>query len=118
MEATGKSYSAVKKWRISIERLSGYEFKKVKIHVTRKHVKDHYQFTEEEFEKFIKLSKRIDETKNITGAILKASKFLLNSLDRLHKLYLLSDNLTFYQNSRIIKLLNFYIRVWSVSIIA
>ena len=69
MEATGKSYSAVKKWRISIERLSGYEFKKVKIKVTRKHVKDHYQFTEEEFQKFIKLSKRIDETKNMTKAV-------------------------------------------------
>ena len=69
MESTGKSYSAVKKWRISIERLSGYEFKKVKIKVTRKHVKDHYQFTEEEFEKFIKLSKRIDETKNMTEAV-------------------------------------------------
>lgn len=69
MEATGKSYSAVKKWRISIERLSGYEFKKVKIKVTRKHVKDHYQFTEEEFEKFIKLSKRIDETKNMIEAV-------------------------------------------------
>lgn len=69
MEATGKSYSAVKKWRISIERLSGYEFKKVKIKVTHKHVKDHYQFTEEEFEKFIKLSKRIDETKNMTEAV-------------------------------------------------
>ena len=70
MEATGKSYSAVKKWRISIERLSGYEFKKVKIKVTRKHVKDHYQFTEEEFEKFIKLSKRIDQTKNMTEAVI------------------------------------------------
>ena len=69
VEATGKSYSAVKKWRISIERLSGYEFKKVKIKVTRKHVKDHYQFTEEEFEKFIKLSKRIDKTKNMTEAV-------------------------------------------------
>ena len=69
MEATGKSYSAVKKWRISIERLSGYEFKKVKIKVTRKHVKDHYQFTEEEFEKFIKLSERIDKTKNMTEAV-------------------------------------------------
>lgn len=69
MEATGKSYSAVKKWRISIERLSGYEFKKVRIKVTRKHVKDHYQFTAEEFEKFIKLSKRIDETKNMTEAV-------------------------------------------------
>lgn len=69
MEATGKSYSAVKKWRISIERLSGYEFKKVKIKVTRKHVKDHYQFTEEEFKKFIKLSERIDKTKNMTKAV-------------------------------------------------
>ena len=69
MKATGKSYSAVKKWRISIERLSGYDFKKVKIKVTRKHVKDHYQFTEEEFEKFIKLSKRIDQTKNMTEAV-------------------------------------------------
>lgn len=69
MQATGKSYSAVKKWRISIERLSGYEFKKVKIKVTRKHVKDHYRFTEEEFEKFVKLSKRIDKTKNMTEAV-------------------------------------------------
>ena len=64
------------------------EFKKVKIKVTPKHVKDHYQFTEEEFEKFIKLSKRIDET------------------TKLHEIYLPSDNLTFSQNSRIIKLLH------------
>ena len=46
------------------------EFKKVKIKVTPKHVKDHYQFTEEEFEKFIKLSKRIDETKNMTKSVI------------------------------------------------
>lgn len=71
VEATGKSYSAIKKWRISIERLSGYKFKKVKIHVTRKHVKDHYQFTEEEFEKFIKLSKRIDETKKLSESVIE-----------------------------------------------
>jgi hypothetical protein len=71
VEATGKSYSAIKKWRISIERLSGYKFKKVKIHVTRKHVKDHYQFTEEEFEKFIKLSKRIDETKKMSESVIE-----------------------------------------------
>lgn len=71
VEATGKSYSAIKKWRISIERLSGYKFKKVKIHVTRKHVKDHYQFTKEEFEKFIKLSKRIDETKKMSESIIE-----------------------------------------------
>lgn len=71
VEAAGKSYSAIKKWRISIERLSGYKFKKVKIHVTRKHVKDHYQFTEEEFEKFIKLSKRIDETKKMSESVIE-----------------------------------------------
>lgn len=71
VEATGKSYSAIKKWRISIERLSGYKFKKLKIHVTRKHVKDHYQFTEEEFEKFIKLSKRIDETKKMSESVIE-----------------------------------------------
>lgn len=71
VEATGKSYSAIKKWRISIERLSGYKFKKVKIHVTRKHVKVHYQFTEEEFEKFIKLSKRIDETKKMSESVIE-----------------------------------------------
>ena len=71
VEATGKSYSAIKKWRISIERLSGYKFKKVKIHVTRKHVKDHYQFTEEEFKKFIKLSKRIDDTKKMSESIIE-----------------------------------------------
>ena len=71
IEATGKSYSAIKKWRISIERLSGYKFKKVKIHVTRKHVKDHYQFTEEEFQKFIKLSKRIDETKKMPESVIE-----------------------------------------------
>lgn len=71
VEVTGKSYSAIKKWRISIERLSGYKFKKVKIHVTRKHVKDHYQFTEEEFQKFIKLSKRIDETKKMSESVIE-----------------------------------------------
>lgn len=71
VEATGKSYSAIKKWRISIERLSGYKFKKVKIHVTCKHVKDHYQFTEEEFKKFIKLSKRIDDTKKMSESIIE-----------------------------------------------
>ena len=69
------------------------EFKKVKIKVTPKHVKDHYQFTEEEFEKFIKLSKQIDET------------------TKLHETYLLSDNLTFYYFSLIIKLLHLIVLV-------
>lgn len=69
------------------------EFKKVKTKVTPKHVKDHYQFTEEEFEKFIKLSKQIDET------------------TKLHEIYLPSDNLTFYYFSLIIKLLHLIVLV-------
>lgn len=86
VEATGKSYSAIKKWRISIERLSGYKFKKVKIHVTRKHVKDHYQFTEEEFEKFIKLSKRIDETKKMSESVIEIWGDLKSAEDRALKI--------------------------------
>jgi hypothetical protein len=86
VEATGKSYSAIKKWRISIERLSGYKFKKVKIHVTRKHVKDHYQFTEEEFEKFIKLSKRIDETKKMSESVIEIWGDLKSSEERALKI--------------------------------
>ena len=50
------------------------KFKKVKIKVTPKHVKDHYQFTEEEFEKFIKLSKQIDETTKLHEIYLQSSK--------------------------------------------
>lgn len=49
------------------------EFKKVKIEITPKHVKDHYQFTEEEFEKFIKLSKQIDETTKLHEIYLQSS---------------------------------------------
>lgn len=86
VEATGKSYSAIKKWRISIERLSGYKFKKVKIHVTRKHVKDHYQFTEEEFEKFIKLSKRIDEIKKMSESVIEIWGDLKSSEERALKI--------------------------------
>ena len=86
VEATGKSYSAIKKWRISIERLSGYKFKKVKIHVTRKHVKVHYQFTEEEFEKFIKLSKRIDETKKMSESVIEIWGDLKSSEERALKI--------------------------------
>lgn len=71
MTATGKSRSSVKKWRITVERLSGHQFKKTRMRVSRRRVQDIYQFTEEEFEKFIKLSKRIDETNNMAQSVVE-----------------------------------------------
>lgn len=69
MEATGKSFSSVKKWRITVERLSGHEFKKTRMRVSRRRVQDVYQFTEDEFDKFIRLSERINETKNMAQSV-------------------------------------------------
>ncbi|OLF49926.1 hypothetical protein BU200_04835 [Streptococcus acidominimus] len=69
MEATGKSFSSVKKWRLKVEELSGHEFKKTRMRVSRRRVQDIYQFTKEEFDKFVKLSKRIDETNNLSQSV-------------------------------------------------
>ncbi|MGG6831309.1 UNVERIFIED_CONTAM: hypothetical protein KB574_00480 [Streptococcus canis] len=71
MEATGKSFSSVKKWRITVERLSGHEFKKTRMRVSRRRVQDVYQFTEDEFDKFIRLSERINETKNMSQSVVE-----------------------------------------------
>ena len=71
MNATGKSFSAVKKWRLKIEELSGHEFKKTRMRVSRRRVQDVYQFTDEEFDKFIRLSARIDETKNLAQSVVE-----------------------------------------------
>lgn len=71
MNATGKSFSAVKKWRLKIEELSGHEFKKTRMRVSRRRVQDVFQFTEEEFDKFIRLSARIDETKNLAQSVVE-----------------------------------------------
>ncbi|GAA0055274.1 UNVERIFIED_CONTAM: hypothetical protein KB571_06000 [Streptococcus canis] len=71
MEATGKSFSSVKKWRITVERLSGHEFKKTRMRVSRRRVQDVYQFTEDEFDKFIRLSELINKTKNMAQSVVK-----------------------------------------------
>lgn len=71
MNATGKSFSSVKKWRITVERLSGHEFKKTRMRVSRRRVQDMYQFTEDEFDKFIRLSERINETKNMAQSVVE-----------------------------------------------
>ncbi|HEL2151160.1 hypothetical protein [Streptococcus suis] len=71
MKATGKSVTSVKKWRLKIEELSGHEFKKTRMRVSRRRVQDVYQFTDEEFDKFIRLSNRIDETNNMTQSVIE-----------------------------------------------
>ena len=71
MQATGKSITSVKKWRLKIEELSGYEFKKTRMRVSRRRVQDVYQFTEDEFDKFIRLSQRIDETNNMAQSVIE-----------------------------------------------
>ncbi|HEL2504960.1 TPA: hypothetical protein TZ197_000124 [Streptococcus suis] len=71
MKATGKSVTSVKKWRLKIEELSGYEFKKTRMRVSRRRVQDVYQFTDEEFDKFIRLSNRIDETNNMAQSVIE-----------------------------------------------
>ncbi|HEM3955458.1 TPA: hypothetical protein U1V22_001153 [Streptococcus suis] len=71
MQATGKSITSVKKWRLKIEELSGYEFKKTRMRVSRRRVQDVYQFTDEEFDKFIRLSNRIDETNNMAQSVIE-----------------------------------------------
>ncbi|MGQ7452241.1 hypothetical protein ACTGXK_01990 [Streptococcus suis] len=71
MQATGKSITSVKKWRLKIEELSGYEFKRTRMRVSRRRVQDVYQFTEDEFDKFIRLSQRIDETNNMGQSVIE-----------------------------------------------
>ncbi|HGA1459539.1 TPA: hypothetical protein ACIRKW_001764 [Streptococcus suis] len=71
MKATGKSVTSVKKWRLKIEELSGHEFKKTRMRVSRRRVQDVYQFTDEEFDKFIRLSNRIDETNNMAQSVIE-----------------------------------------------
>ncbi len=39
--------------------------------VSRRRVQDVYQFTDEEFDKFIRLSNRIDETNNMTQSVIE-----------------------------------------------
>ena len=71
MEATGKSFSSVKKWRLKVEELSGHEFKQTKMRVSRRRVQNVYQFTEDEFNKFVRLSERINETNNMAQSVVE-----------------------------------------------
>ncbi|HGA1459760.1 TPA: hypothetical protein ACIRKW_001992, partial [Streptococcus suis] len=71
MNATGKSFSSVKKWRLKVEELSGHEFTQTKIRVSRRRVQNVYQFTEDEFNKFVRLSERINETNNMAQSVVE-----------------------------------------------
>lgn len=71
MNATGKSFSSVKKWRLKVEELSGHEFTQTKMRVSRRRVQNVYQFTEDEFNKFVRLSERISETNNMAQSVVE-----------------------------------------------
>ncbi|WP_449456584.1 hypothetical protein [Streptococcus suis] len=71
MQATGKSFSSVKKWRLKVEELSGHEFTQTKMRVSRRRVQNVYQFTKDEFNKFVRLSERINETNNMAQSVVE-----------------------------------------------
>ena len=68
---TGKSISTIKKWRLKIEELSGYEFSKETHRVSRCSVQSYFVFTKEEVAKFLELSKEIDKTKDLESSVKK-----------------------------------------------
>lgn len=66
---TGKSVSTIKKWRLRIENISGYSFKKAKHKVSRYSTQVFYEFTDEEVSKFIEVNHLVNETNNLDQAI-------------------------------------------------
>ncbi|MGP6384049.1 hypothetical protein ACR9F9_01115 [Streptococcus dysgalactiae subsp. equisimilis] len=66
---TNKSVSTIKKWRLRIEMLSGYKFKKVRRRVSKRSTQVFFDFTEVEVTKFIVLSHLVDKTKNLDDSI-------------------------------------------------
>ncbi|MGT2886088.1 hypothetical protein ACVR0I_05355 [Streptococcus macedonicus] len=68
---TGKSISTIKKWRLKIEELSGYEFSKETHRVSRRSVQSYFVFTKEEVAKFVELSKEINKTKDLDSSVKK-----------------------------------------------
>lgn len=68
---TGKSISTIKKWRLKIEELSGYEFSKEAHRVSRRSVQSYFVFTKEEVAKFVELSKEINKTRDLDSSVKK-----------------------------------------------
>lgn len=66
---TNKSVSTIKKWRLRIEILSGYKFKKVRRRVSKCSTQVFFDFTEAEVTKFIILSQLIDKTNKLDDSI-------------------------------------------------
>ncbi|HHJ9048972.1 TPA: hypothetical protein ACQNV4_001717, partial [Streptococcus pyogenes] len=66
---TNKSVSTIKKWRLRIETLSGYRFKKIRRRVSKRSTQVFFDFTEAEVTKFIALSKLVDKTKKLDDSI-------------------------------------------------
>lgn len=81
-QKTGKSVSTIKKWRLKIETLSGYEFTKTKARVSHRSVQVFYEFSEDEVTKFIELAKEIALTKDLDSSVKKVWGDLNAQLER------------------------------------
>lgn len=66
---TSKSVSTIKKWRLRIEKLSGYSFKKAKHKVSHYSTQVFYKFTDDEVSKFIEVNRLVNKTNNLDQAI-------------------------------------------------
>ena len=103
---TGRSVSTVKKWRLKIEELSGYEFEKTKSRVSRRSVQVYFIFSKEEVAKFVELSKEITKTNDLDNSVKKVWGDLNAQLERdlgqeIHELRLWVGKYTFETNKRI-----------------
>ncbi|MGT2624845.1 hypothetical protein AB1395_09955 [Streptococcus pluranimalium] len=79
---TGRSVSTVKKWRLKIEELSGYEFEKTKARVSKRSVQVYFVFSKEEVAKFVELSKEITRTNDLDNSVKKVWSDLNAQLER------------------------------------
>ncbi|WP_369966346.1 hypothetical protein [Streptococcus ferus] len=79
---TGRSVSTVKKWRLKIEELSGYEFEKTKARVSKRSVQVYFVFSKEEVAKFVELSKEITRTNDLDNSVKKVWGDLNAQLER------------------------------------
>lgn len=68
---TGKSRSTVKRWRIRIEKVAGYEFKKEYCRTSRKTFNWVYVFNDDELNKFITLADELDFGEKLDSSIKK-----------------------------------------------
>ncbi|MBO4126337.1 hypothetical protein [Streptococcus suis] len=105
-QKTGKSRSTIKRWRIKIEKLAGYEFEQKYVRTSRRTYNWVYVFTEEELHKFLLLADELDVGKKLDSSVKKVWGDLNAQLERdlgqeLSRLQTLVDSYVQEMNKRI-----------------